>query len=147
MVPRGIRLQRDVVVSLQELSIVDLYQVTHMSYVICPKIGYIYIYIRYNIYIYTPPNELFAGEDDDMNQLIYPCWVYCKVTSTLTNKKTHGTLMVTPSACHIRRLYRHVQRPCGDASVVKIGTWGDGFHTIRWPSRRSRWSRFKRFLC
>lgn len=44
MVPRGIRLQRDVVVSLQELSIVDLYQVTHMSYVICPKIGYIYIH-------------------------------------------------------------------------------------------------------
>jgi len=95
-----------------------------MSYVICPKIGYIYIYIRYNIYIYTPPNELFAGEDDDMNQLIYPCWVYCKVTSTLTNKKPHGTLMVTPSACHIRRLYRHVQRPCGDASVVKIGDMG-----------------------
>jgi hypothetical protein len=55
MVPRGIRLQRDVVVSLQELSIVDLYQVTHMSYVICPKIGCIYIYTYGITYIYIHP--------------------------------------------------------------------------------------------
>ena len=50
--------------------------------------------------------------------------------------------MVTPSACHIRRLYRHVQRPCGGCqcgenwegqswTLWKLVTWGDGFHSIR----------------
>ena len=66
MVPRGTGLQRDVVVSLQELLMVDLYQVTNMSYLICPKIGF----LRYPGRTYTPPHELFAGEDDDMNQSI-----------------------------------------------------------------------------
>lgn len=60
---------------------------------------------------YTPPNELFAGEDDDMNQ-----WI--------CNKKTHGTLMVTPSACHNTAIVQTCPAPvrrcqCGE-------NWGHG---------------------
>ena len=124
-----------------------------MSYLICPKIGF----LRYPGRTYTPPNELFAGEDDDMNQSICtekPIFTEKPMLSLLQGN-LHPDQQKTTMAPSWWPRQRATYGDCtdmssaraADASVVKIGRGKAGHFESLWhgemgsiPSGKIGWT-------